>query len=92
MALNNYARADDPFSNIGKIQVSIEVSTVIRASEGSFRVEWVERRYADGSLASTERWSAILTTVLQMPTDAERLKKNPLGIYIHALNWSKELS
>jgi len=91
-ALSGYARLDDPFTKIGKVQVGIEVSTVIRASEGSFRVEWVERRYADGALASTERWSAILTIVLQMPTDAERLKKNPLGIYIHALNWSKELS
>ena len=89
--LNDYARADDPFSKIGKSQVSAEVSNVIRASDSSFRVEWVERRYADGSLASTERWSAILTIVLQMPTDVDRLKQNPLGIYIHALNWSKEL-
>jgi type IV secretion system protein VirB5 len=26
-----------------------------------------------------------------LPSDADRLKKNPLGVYIHALNWSKEL-
>jgi type IV secretory pathway TrbF-like protein len=25
------------------------------------------------------------------PTDADRLRKNPLGVYVHALNWSKEL-
>src|SRR5947208_1301501 len=36
-------------------------------------------------------WIAILTIVLQTPTDADRLKKNPLGVYVHALNWSKEL-
>ena len=34
---------------------------------------------------------AILTIVVQPPTDADRLKKNPLGLYVHALNWSKEL-
>jgi type IV secretory pathway TrbF-like protein len=28
---------------------------------------------------------------VQPPTDADRLTKNPLGIYVHALNWSKEL-
>jgi type IV secretory pathway TrbF-like protein len=28
---------------------------------------------------------------VQTPTDADRLKKNPLGVYVHALNWSKEL-
>ena len=69
----------------------IEVASVIRASDNSFRVEWVERRYVDDALASTERWSAILTIVVQTPTDADRLKKNPLGVYVHALNWSKEL-
>ena len=91
LALNDYARTNDPFSKIGKMQVSVEVSSVIRASDDSFRVAWIERRYVDDALASTERWSAILTVVVQTPTDADRLKKNPLGVYVHALNWSKEL-
>jgi type IV secretion system protein VirB5 len=91
LALNDYARTNDPFSGVGEAQVSVEVSSVIRASGDSFRVEWVERRYVDNALAATERWSAILTIVVQTPTDADRLKKNPLGIYVHALNWSKEL-
>lgn len=91
LALNDYARTNDPFSRIGRMQVAIEIASVIRASDDSFRVEWIERRYVDGALASTERWSAILTIVVTTPTDAERLRKNPLGIYIHALNWSREL-
>jgi type IV secretion system protein VirB5 len=91
LALNDFARTSDPFTKIGKEQVAVEVSSVIRASDASFRVEWVERRYVDNALASTERWSAILTIVIQTPTDADRLKKNPLGVYVHALNWSKEL-
>ena len=91
LALNDYARTNDPFGRIGRMQVAVEVASVIRASDDSFRVEWVERRYVDGALASTERWSAILTIVVATPTDAERLRKNPLGIYIHALNWSREL-
>ena len=91
LALNGFARASDPFTKVGKEEVAIEVSSVIRASDDSFRVGWIERRYVDGALASTEHWSAILTIVIQPPTDADRLKKNPLGVYIHALNWSKEL-
>lgn len=90
-ALSDYARLNDPFSKIGKSQISVEVSNVIRASDSSFRVEWTERRYSDGSLAATERWSAIVTVILQMPAEEDQLKKNPLGVYIHALNWSKEL-
>lgn len=91
LALNDYARSNDPFAKVGKQQVAIEVSSVIRASPSSFRIAWIERRYQDGSLASTERWSAILTVAVQTPRDADTLKKNPLGIYVNAINWSKEL-
>ncbi|TJW40744.1 MAG: conjugal transfer protein TrbF [Mesorhizobium sp.] len=92
ISLNDYARVNDPFAKVGKIQVAIEVSSVIRASPDSFRVAWIERRYENGSLASTERWTAILTIVIQQARDADRLKANPLGVYVNAINWSKELS
>ncbi|MFQ6552702.1 conjugal transfer protein TrbF [Aestuariibius insulae] len=91
LTLNDYARARDPFARVGEEQVSVDVSSVIRASPGSFRVAWSERRYVNGQLAGTERWTAILTIVVQPPRDAERLRKNPLGIYVHALDWSREL-
>ena len=90
--LNDYARANDPFAKVGKRQVAVEVSSVIRASPNSFRVAWIERSYENGQLAGTERWTAILTIALQRPRDADRLKQNPLGIYVNAINWSKELS
>ena len=90
-ALNDYARANDPFAKLGKMQVAVEVSSVIRASPESFRVAWIERRYENGQLAGTERWTAILTIVVETPRDIDRLRKNPLGIYVNAINWSKEL-
>jgi type IV secretory pathway TrbF-like protein len=90
-ALSDYARANDPFAKVGQIQIAVDVASVIRASTDSFRIAWTERRYENASLASTERWSAILTIVVQPPRDAERLRKNPLGLFIHAISWSKEL-
>jgi type IV secretion system protein TrbF len=90
-ALNDYARTNDPFAKVGKIQVAVEVSSVIRASDSSFRVAWSERRYENGALAATERWTAILTIVFNAPRDIDRLRKNPLGVFVHAINWSKEL-
>ena len=90
-ALNDYARANDPFAKVGKQQIAVEVSSVIRASPSSFRLAWIERHYQDGSLSATERWSAILTVTVQPPRDADTLRKNPLGIYVNAINWSKEL-
>ncbi|WP_145200077.1 conjugal transfer protein TrbF [Sphingobium sp. B2] len=92
LALNDYARGNDPFALVGKVQIATDVSSVIRASPGSFRVAWTERRYQDGSLVETSRWSAILTVVVQSPRTPDDLRKNPLGIFVDALNWSKELS
>jgi type IV secretion system protein VirB5 len=92
IALNDYARANDPFTRVGQQQVSIEVSSVIRASPDSFRIAWTEQRYENGQLSGTERWTAILSVVLQQPRSAERLRANPLGIYINAINWSREMS
>ena len=92
LALNDFARASDPFGRVGRQQVAVEVSSVIRASPDSFRVAWTERHYENGQLSTTERWTAILTIVIQTPRDAERIKVNPLGIYVNAINWSREMS
>ena len=91
-ALNDYARANDPFTKVGRQQVAVEVSSVIRASPDSFRVAWTERHFENGQLSTTERWTAILTIVIQPPRDAERLRANPLGIYVNAISWSREMS
>jgi type IV secretion system protein TrbF len=91
LALNDYARTNDPFARIGKVQVAVDVSSVIRASPDSFRIAWVERRYENDALAATERWTAIVTIVIETPHDAEKLRRNPLGVFVHAINWSKEL-
>ena len=90
-ALNDYARTNDPFTKVGKQQIAVDVSSVIRASPDSFRVAWTERRYENGQLSATERWTAILTIAVQPPRDAERLKANPLGIYVNAISWSREI-
>lgn len=89
--LNEYARANDPFKRIGQSTVAIEVTSVVRASESSFQVRWIERTYASGALALTERWTAIVSIVLQPPREERRLRKNPLGIYVDGLNWTREL-
>lgn len=91
-ALNDYARNDDPFAEVGKFQVAVDVSSVIRASKDSFRIAWTERRYQDGSLIERSRWSAILTVRIQPPRTPDALRKNPLGLFVTAISWSKELN
>src|SRR5260370_29246139 len=52
VALNDYARANDPFAKVGRIQVAVDISSVIRASNDSFRIAWVERHSQNASLAA----------------------------------------
>lgn len=90
-ALNDYARGSDPFALLVDLQVSVDVKNVVRASADSFRIAWDERRYDHGQLAATSHWSAILTVVVRTPADAATLSRNPLGLYVHAINWSQDL-
>jgi type IV secretion system protein VirB5 len=89
--LNEYARTNDPFGKIGTRSVSVQVTSVVRASDSSFQVKWTEQVFERGSLASTTRWTAILTVVIQPRSTADQLRKNPLGLFVNAIDWSREL-
>lgn len=89
--LNEHARDNDPFEKVGKQTIAVEVTSVVRASDTSFQIRWLERRYLNGSLAATDRWTALATVAIDLPRDTETLRKNPLGIYVTSLNWSRDL-
>ena len=89
--LNDYARVNDPFARIGKESVTVQITSVVRASDASFNVRWMERRYVNGAAAGLERWTAVVSIVQQTPRTEERLRRNPLGIYVNGLSWSREL-
>ena len=49
VSLNEYARENDPFQRIGRETVAVEVASVVRASESSFQVRWLERKFDGGA-------------------------------------------
>jgi type IV secretory pathway TrbF-like protein len=89
--LGDYARSADPFAHVGEKTVSVQVTSVVRASDRSFQVKWSEAAFARGSQTGTSRWTAIVTVVRTPPANADTLRKNPLGIYVDAIDWSREL-
>lgn len=89
--LGEHARASNPFAEIGRKTVSVQVTSVVRASDTSFQVKWRESLFERGSLASTSEWTAILTIRVETPKSAEILRKNPLGLYVDGIAWSREL-
>ena len=89
--LNEYARSAQPFGRVGDRTVSVQITSVVRASDRSFQVKWIETAYERGSLAETSRWTAILSVQVKQPASADELRKNPLGLHIDGIDWSQEL-
>jgi type IV secretion system protein VirB5 len=89
--LNDYARQTDPFGQVGTRAVSVQVTSVVRASDRSFQVKWTETQYERGNFAGTAHWTAILSVVMRPPASAETLRRNPLGLYVDAIDWTREL-
>lgn len=92
LALNDYAREHDPFTEIGRRSVNVDVTSVVRASKDSFELRWTETTYASGQFEKRERFTAHLTVVVSPPRNVETLHKNPLGLFVHGINWSQDLN
>ena len=90
--LNDYARNNDPFADIGNRSVSINVTSIVRSSDDSFTVRWRETAFRNGALQNETYWTGTLSIVTSLPRDADTLHRNPLGLYVHGINWSRDLS
>lgn len=89
--LGDYARSADPFGEVGTRTVSVQVTSVVRASDRSFQVKWIESDFERGNFAGSSHWTAMISVVVRPPATADMLRKNPLGLYVDAIDWSQEL-
>ena len=92
VTLNEYARENDPFAKVGRQTIAVEVTSVVRASDSSFQIRWLERTFEGGAPVASNRLTGIFSIVITAPRTVELVRKNPLGIYVHAFNWSQDLS
>jgi len=89
--LGDYARRADPFAHVGDHTASIEVTSVTRASDHSFEIKWTETSYERGTRSGIAHWTAFVTFQLKPPASADTLKRNPLGLYVDGVDWSREI-
>lgn len=90
--LNDFAQKNDPFKAVGQRTVSVTVTSVVRVSTSSFEVKWTEQAYDHDSPVARESWTAILSIVTKEPDTTAVLRRNPLGLYVDSINWSRDLS
>lgn len=91
LTLNDYARDNDPFEEVGRRSISVEIASVVRSSNDSFDLRWRETTYLNGVQQSIETHTGVLAIIINAPRDEATLHRNPLGVYVHGINWSKDL-
>jgi len=89
--LNDYAKTHDPFANAGSQAVSVEVVSVLQRSHATYQVQWRETTFDQGVSSSTVNWTGLFTTKIDPPKNEADLRANPLGVFITAFQWSREL-
>ena len=91
ITLDQYAQENDPFAQVGRLSRTVDVISVVRVSDDSFQARWIEKTYENGALVKAQRFTGLFSIITQPPTDAATLRANPLGLYVHSLNWGQDL-
>ncbi len=85
--------ATNPFTRAQKETVEIRISTVLRQTEKTYEVEWIEtvRSRAGDIIGKPTRMRAIAQIYLTNPDTLAQILKNPAGVYIKELSWSNAI-
>ena len=89
--LNDYAKAHDPFANAGQQAITVQVVSVLQRSPSTYQAQWREATYDQGVATTTANWTGLFTIKIQPPTTEAEVRANPLGVYITAFQWSRDL-
>jgi len=96
--LDAYFARNDPRVLARSFLRSVDVESVFRMSENepkkgrsTWRVRWSERYLPVGIGGSgyDEEWEGFVTVKIDPPEDEERLRRNPVGIYITHITWAQ---
>jgi type IV secretory pathway TrbF-like protein len=71
---------------------SVEVTSVLRVPKGeTWRVQWTETEYPTGAggEVKTTAWEGYLAIRVTPPATTEAVERNPLGVYITSMSWSR---
>jgi len=88
--VNSYYQEHSPFDKLTKERVRVKINSIVQISEKTYQVDW-EEVVSDirGIKLRTDNFKASITIVISPPTTQAEIMKNPIGLYIKELNFSK---
>jgi type IV secretion system protein TrbF len=64
--------------------------TAVLPTGGGWRVQWVETEYpVDGGTPAAHPWEAYLSVRVSPPSTTETIERNPLGVYVTSITWTR---
>jgi type IV secretory pathway TrbF-like protein/predicted MFS family arabinose efflux permease len=87
--LSEYAHDSKRFINVGLRSVTVDITSVVRASRRSFEIHWNEKTFENGTLTKSARYSAIAEIIFKAVGTPDPLK-NPLGLLVDTFRWRRD--
>jgi len=85
--LTRMLRANSPFDLVGRIRRSVEIESIIRITQETYQVDWIDVTF-DGTFRRDTRMRALVTVRL-LPVTGQSARQNPLGIYIDSFEMTE---
>jgi type IV secretion system protein VirB5 len=87
-----YTKGHSPFDIANSQTVTLNIDSLLPITATTWQAQWTETlRDLHGQTIGTEQWVANIGITIHQPTDEATLLRNPLGVYVTTLDWSKKL-
>jgi type IV secretory pathway TrbF-like protein len=70
---------------------TVQVTSVLPLAKNTYQIDWTESEtgFSNGQTVPAASYKAIVTIQLSPPTTAAAILRNPLGIFVKTITWSK---
>lgn len=87
--LNDLAREDDPFAQLGATARTAMITSVVQRSAHTWQVSWIEATHGPDA-RGMQSFTGLFTVRFDSPRNADALMHNPLGLFITEFSMSPE--
>lgn len=89
----NGSPESSPFKRAEKELVSIEIKSVLKQTDNSWQVDWVEvsRSHSGELIKPAQNMRGLFNIYYVPPTTEEQILRNPIGLFVKDYSWSNEL-
>jgi len=92
LKMNEIIKAEDPMSRIGQETISITPAAIVKMSENTYQVRWIEDVFSrEGAKKESYRMTGLVSVDFSQPKTEKEIMSNPLGLHITDFSWSREL-